>query len=178
MNNMNDQTNIEYLFIGAVAAALATLVANLVVEVYKNYRKNSDNKKTMSLLLRLEFEACLKYLNELKSSLEDRNQFLFRWLNVLDKSIQSLEGYKSSAYYLQDDDLHEVVASLTTDLSIFVSDTRSIEQFSIDSSLDKKKTPADKKIDEQFIEKQRISKLPELLELKRNVEEVIKKLNK
>jgi hypothetical protein len=171
------EVNWLYLFVGAIVAGVVTLVANLIIEVVRSRRTEKSVRHNFELLLRLELESALKSLGELRSSLEDRSQYLYRWILILEKNVATLDKARNKAYLLRNRDLQVDYASFTTDLSLFTSDVRVVEDLAQKFQNDEAATAALKKENQDFINQKRLEKLTELMDLKRRAEDLIRRLD-
>jgi hypothetical protein len=125
----NSKINIAYTFLVAFLAFLGTFLATLFVEYYKSRKANKDNRQNFVLFVRLELQAVLQTTDKIKTSYDQSNFFEFRLIDVLDKSINALEKSRKDAVIIGNVKTQELFLSLTTDLSLFASDIRGIENF-------------------------------------------------
>jgi|GEM_PF-3592869 len=181
-----DWTNLTSGLIGALLGAAAGFSGNLLIENVKSNRDEFAKRKNLALSLRLELEASLKSLNEIKNTLNNQNFYPFRWTKVLSKSIESLEKQRPKLYWLDDSDLQEKIFELITDVGLFTNDVEITETISnflqgeVPQRPDHSVITDPKEIATQTenVKEQRRLKLVELVDLKRRIEEVIKELSK
>ena len=178
---MNDK-NLLFLFVGAIAASIGTFFANLLIEYVRERRNTKTNKLNLSLLLKVVFQDSLKLLDQLKNSLTNQNIFSLRFTGVLIKSINRLENLRVSAYFLQNSQLVEKFFNLTVELSIFVQDIEVLESLAntAQQNYNDKPTSENKaKMNDQLnlIKEQRQVKLIELVDLHRQIEDIVKLLS-
>lgn len=170
--------------LGAIVGAIASFLANLRIETVRGRNKDREERENLTLALKLEFEACLKCLDELKGSLNTSHVYLFRWTGVLTKGTQNLDNLRLKLYLLQNAELQEKVLSLTTDISLLINDIEVVERWSNNLS---NKPPIgpngapisaeEQAVQQEQIKEQRRLKLVELVDLKRRLGEITKDLS-
>ncbi len=165
-----------WLVVGIVVGSVTTFIANLVADRIKNTQDNKQAKKNLRLILRIEFEGTLKYLDELKSDYNNSERFALKLINTLIKNINALENYKSNLYYLQDADLQRKVAYLITSLGLYFNEISGIESLAVDLQSNKKTITALEE-DNKWFEKERRNKHVEIVDFRRQLEDIIQELS-
>jgi hypothetical protein len=181
-----DWTNLTSGLIGAVLGAAASFFGNLLIESVRANRDEQAKRKNLALSLKLEFEASLKSLNEIKNTLNAQSFYPFRWTKVLSKSIESLEKERPKFYLLTDSDLQEKMFQLITDMALFISDVEITETIwnSLQEDPPKRpdgseiKNPNETRTQTESVKEQRRLKSVELVDLKRRIDEIIRELSK
>jgi hypothetical protein len=178
---MDGSISIGYVFLVAFLAFLGTFLATLLVNLIRDRRSASQQRKNFSIFVRLELEAAKDILEKLKTTYSNQKYFEYRLLDVLDKKIKTLEDSRKDSVVIGNVEIQEQYLSLITDLSLFASDLRGIEAFK-----DKNKNELGDKTDKASTDKLKDSmdwvkdksteKLSEFVDLKRQIEEQTKVL--
>ena len=164
-----DYTNTYLIFIGSILTFLATSA----VEVLKWSIGRREKRTNFILLSKQQLEAVHKGLDKLKTVLEYKNYFDFSTLDILEKGASTLENYKNDSIYPKSERAKEQFIDLITDVSLYVSDVRGLQNFYYTESpkIGKDSTALFNNLDDlnKYFNEQKNLKIIDMVELKRRI---------
>ena len=165
-------SNIYLIFLGSILTFLATSG----VELFKWWMIRQGKRHNFILLSTQQLGAILKGLEKLKTVLEYKNYFDYSTLDILEKGAQTLENYKNDSIYLKSERSKEEFIDLITDVSLYVSDVRGLQNLYYEEG--KKINVGDpaaifKTHDEllKYFNEQKGLKITDIVELKRRIQD-------
>ena len=177
--------------LGAGIGALLTYFLDIRSERQRRREERQAKTRNLRLSFKLGLQTCLKSLNQIETTIVNQYFYPFRWMGVMEKNLAYLERLQETFNLLDDAKLQEDLGTLVTDLSLFVSDIRALENWwqaihkkeptdlNGEAIVDSKSNPEetkDKQIKdaEDKIKESRSLRFSELVDLKRRLEEAIK----
>lgn len=182
---MNKVQQFFLIFLGAIL----TFFSSWSVEYIRTAQDYNLREANYKLLLRYELKSTSKALDRLNSTLESLNFFDIFILQQLDKNSQNLDEYKKQSYYLLSGDEQEKFADLAFDVSFYLSDARSLQNYYWDESKKYIANPSqtiiktelgnmqkNKQALEDYFSKRKTEKKIELIDLKRRLDDLYKQI--
>lgn len=168
---------------GAVLGSVGTFYGNIRLERIKAQKDKTQRQDDLTLVLSLSLDSSVKSLDSLKTSLEDKAFFPFRWTGILKGNISDLRDLRRQLYLLENTELQEKLYTVITDIALFTDDLETIEtwQNGLNSSPSKDPSGAEvdekqRKFQEDHLKERRRLKLVELVDLKRQIAEITRDL--
>lgn len=179
-------SQITNILIGGVIASFSSFVATFLATYLFEYLKENSIKKNsqrnLVIVLKLEFQTIKELLSKVKSTYEQSNYFSVPLLaNISDQSSFLLNS-RGAFISLEDEELQEKTIKLILDVKNFASSANAIENFNSDErqklvegshSIFK----SDKDLG-AFTEGKRTQALVEMTDLRRQVDDILRELNK
>lgn len=176
-----DKNTVLSVIIGSVLGFLATLFSARIT----SKRQISDQESSYTHYLRLELDPALKSLEDIRTSFEQKNHFDYLLLELLDNYVNNLQEARKQAYLIRNEKLQNELFSVINRISLLSKDMRGIQNYeyadneTVDSETGKKRQMNQEELKSKIdlIRDKRQSKLMEILDLKREVRDVVNKLN-
>lgn len=187
---MADYTGVLLIFLGSFLTFLTTLS----IDIIKDRRERNEKRSNFKLFVRQEFRAVKLSFEKLKATLGSRNYYDYLVLTQLDKNIASLDSYKKESIYLSSISLQEEFIDLISDLSLIITDIRALQNFYYEQSKSIDDTGSDKPSQENkgkklqevvykskkeldtFFESKKTEKSIDIIEIKRRIDDFLKKI--
>jgi hypothetical protein len=172
---MNDptQTNVLYIFLGAILTFLATAL----IEQLKNWRQSYTQQKSYRTYARLQLTAILKVLNRLKYSYESNGKYMPRDIALLATAMEPLNHIRNDTTILRNGAAQETLVDLIADINLYIADIKDIsseeplEPVTVSETKKARKDSSPVPSNNRWLEKN-----IELIDLRRRAEDLTKQL--
>jgi len=195
---MEIPTNVLLIFLGSIL----TFWGTWLVESWKNKQDRNDKAQNFKLLAKQELKIVVNILDNLKTTLEHKNYYDINTRNRLSASKFALESYRKDAIYLSNQDLQEKFIDIVSTISDYYAKIDSLQNLfwgerrilrekarveptstlaSSEKKVEVEPTESIFKSEEdltRFFNETKLQYSIEHAELKREIEELIKELDK
>ena len=157
-----------YLILLGSVLALST---SFLVEIYKDWSKNRGQLKNFKIVLRLELKNFIAVIDKLTETYSSKNYFAFKVIDQIDRNLQRVENIRKDTIYLKEENKKEEILNYINDIFILSSDLRSVENYAFSTPTNE--TEPDKKIRDDFSNRERQLMSLRLLDLKRRCQDIV-----
>ena len=160
-------------FYSVILGSAIGFITTLASAQYVAYQNKRSQEKSLKLSITLELRDTIKILDEIKNQQGLQNFYDYIQLDTLKGNVESLQSIKKNIHLIKNESVQTNTYSLIGKLSTLSADMRGIQDYEYAKTKISKDDAASKV---KLIEKKRNRHAMEMIEIRKDIEDLIKKL--